>query len=361
MSRQSTRAEAPLARFVGRSLIVLALVASPTLAWNDTPDVKFDRAQADAALSILGKRAAGETVGEADWRALFATSGYRRLKDREAAMGRAFTDAEFKSFLEMPRTPQQIEALRRTLQDWSSQPIAASARAALAYLPVGARLKATVFPMVKPKPNSFVFDLAKDPAIFLYLDPEVPGAKARNTLSHELHHIGMGSSCPAPKSKTSGPAAKLSTWMSAYGEGLAMLAAAGNPDTHPHSVSSAKERAEWDANIARVDALMAEQNAFFLSVLDGKAGDDAAIDKKMMGYFGVQGPWYTVGWKMATTIEVQFGRERAIDAFCDPRQLLATYNEAARMQNRSRTASLPLWDQRLAATLAGQGSPASGL
>lgn len=352
-----------MARFVGHCLIVLALAASPTFASNEALDVKFDRAQADAALSILGKRAAGKTVDEADWRALFATSGYRRLKDREAAMGRAFTDAEFKAFLETPRTPQQIEALRRTLRDWSSQPVAAPARAALAYLPAGARLKATVFPMVKPKPNSFVFDLAKDPAIFLFLDPEVPGAKARNTLAHELHHIGMGSACPSPKdvASASGPATKLRTWMSAYGEGLAMLAAAGSPDTHPHSVSSAKERAEWDANIARVDALMAEQNAFFLSVLDGKAGDDAAIDKRMMGYFGVQGPWYTVGWKMATTIEVQFGRERAIGAFCDPRQLLATYNEAARLQNRSRTASLPLWDQRLAATLAGQGSPASGL
>ncbi len=106
---------------------------------------------------------------------------------------------------------------------------------------------------------------------------------------------------------------------------------------------------------------MAEQNAFFLSVLDGKAGDDAAIDKKMMGYFGVQGPWYTVGWKIATTIEAQFGRKRAIDAFCDPRRLLTTYNEAARLQNRGQAAPLPLWDLRLAAALSGQGSPASGL
>lgn len=342
---------------------IALLLAAGCCSAGDAITVKFDRGEADAALAILEKESAGNEVAEADWQTLFATAGYRRLKERETAMGRAFTDTEFKAFMEMARTPQQIAALRRTLLDWSSQPVDAPARAALAYLPAGARLKATVFPAIKPKPNSFVFDLGKDPAIFLYLDPEVPGAKARNTLAHELHHIGMGSACPSSKNETSapGPAAKLSTWMSAYGEGLAMLAAAGGPDIHPHAVSSAKERAEWDANVARVDALMAEQNAFFLSVLDGKAGDDAAIDKKMMGYFGVQGPWYTVGWKIATTIEAQFGRKRAIDAFCDPRRLLTTYNEAARLQNRGQAAPLPLWDLRLAAALSGQGSPASGL
>jgi len=344
------------------ALIALSLVAGGCLAADQASAVKFDRSEADAALAIFDKQAAGEPVAEADWDALFATPGYRRLKEREAAMGRAFTDGEFKAFMEAPRTPQRIVALRRTLQDWSSQPVEVPARTALAYLPADARLKATVFPMVKPKPNEFVFDLAKDPAIFLYLNPEVSGAKARNTLAHELHHIGMGSACPRP---TEAPAntspAKLRKWMSAFGEGLAMLAAAGGPDRHPHAVSNAEERAEWDANIARIDALFAEQNAFFVSVLDGKAGDDAAIDKKMMGYFGVQGPWYTVGWTMAAAIEKTFGRKRAIDAFCDPGQLLSVYNEAAMRQNRSRDTPLPLWDARLAASLARQGSVDSGL
>lgn len=342
-----------MASSIRRLLAALALAALPASASNGAMDVKFDQAEADAALAIFDKRAAGRTVADADWRALFATAGYRRLKDRETSMGRAFTDAEFKAFMETPRTPQQIAALRRTLQDWSSQSVDAPAGAALAYLPAGARLKATVFPMIKPKPNEFVFDIAKDPAIFLYLDPAVPGAKARNTLAHELHHIGMGAACPSRQEGTSAsaPAAKLRTWMSAYGEGLAMLAAAGGPQIHPHAVSSAKERAQWDANIARIDALMAEQNAFFLKVLDGQAGDDAAIGKKMMSYFGVQGPWYTVGWKMAVTIEHQYGRQRVIDVFCDQRQLLAAYNEAATLQNKTLATPLPLWDARLAAAL----------
>lgn len=333
-------------------LAAAMLAAWPSPAADHAVAVKFDVGEAEAALSILDKRAAGRTVGETDWRALFASSGYRRLKEREAAMGRAFADADFKAFLEATRTPQQVAALRRTLADWSSQSVDAPARAALAYLPAGALLKATVFPTIKPKPNEFVFDIAKDPAIFLYLNPDVSGAKARNTLAHELHHIGMGSACPRPANASADAnAAKLREWMSAYGEGLAMLAAAGGPQIHPHAVSGTKERAEWDANIARVDALMAEQNAFFLSVLDGKAGDDAAIDEKMMGYFGVQGPWYTVGWKMAATIESQFGRQRVIDVFCDQRRLLATYNEAAALQNKTLTKLLPLWDERLAAVL----------
>lgn len=344
---------AHMASFIRRILAALALATLPASASNGAMDVKFDQAEADAALAIFDKRAAGEAVADADWRALFATIGYRRLKERETSMDRSFTDAEFEAFMEAPRTPQQIAALRRTLQDWSSQSVDAPARAALAYLPAGARLKATVFPMIKPKPNEFVFDIAKDPAIFLYLDPAVPGAKARNTLAHELHHIGMGAACPSRQGGTSSSAAvaKLRTWMSAYGEGLAMLAAAGGPQIHPHAVSSAKERAEWDANIVRIDALMAEQNAFFLKVLDGQAGDDTAIDKKMMSYFGVQGPWYTVGWKMAATIENQYGRQRVIDVFCDQRQLLATYNEAATLQNKTLATPLPLWDARLAAVL----------
>lgn len=71
----------------------------------------------------------------------------------------------------------------------------------------------------------------------------------------------------------------------------------------------------------------------------------------MMGYFGVQGPWYTVGWKMAVVIETQLGRARAINAFCDPAQLLASYNQAARLQNRSASTHLPLWDPRLVGAL----------
>ncbi len=37
-----------------------------------------------------------------------------------------------------------------------------------------------------------------------------------------------------------------------------------------------------------------------------------------MSYFGVQGPWYTVGWQMAVIIEKQLGRERLIALHAGP-------------------------------------------
>ena len=49
-----------------------------------------------------------------------------------------------------------------------------------------------------------------------------------------------------------------------------------------------------------------------------------------MEFFGVQGPWYTVGWQMSVAIEKAFGRKALIDASCDRRTLIPTYNRAAR-------------------------------
>jgi hypothetical protein len=64
-------------------------------------------------------------------------------------------------------------------------------------------------------------------------------------------------------------------------------------------------------------------------------------------FFGVQGPWYTVGWKMAVTIERHFGRARLIACMLDPRQVLAVYNQAAAEQDRAGGEQLPLWSPEL--------------
>jgi len=39
------------------------------------------------------------------------------------------------------------------------------------------------------------------------------------------------------------------SWIGAFGEGFAMLAAAGGPAIHPHAVSSPEERARWDKDV----------------------------------------------------------------------------------------------------------------
>jgi len=82
-----------------------------------------------------------------------------------------------------------------------------------------------------------------------------------------------------------------------------------------------------------------ELEQFFLDIADGRLTGDAVRDRGFQ-FFGLVGPWYTVGWKMAVTIETKLGRKALIDAMCDPRTLFATYNRAA-------GPDLPKWDERL--------------
>lgn len=315
--------------------------------------VTVDRGQAETALAILDTLAAGKAPSDAEWRAAFGARGFQRLKAREESLGRSFTEADFKAYLLAPETRAKTAALHRALAAWSVDRSGRAAAKALAYLPAGTVLRATVYPTIKPKPNQFVFDLARDPSIFLVLDPPASPAKAANTMAHELHHIGFGAACSKRSGDATAPGvAMLRAWIGGFGEGLAMLAAAGGPKVHPHAVSDAAERAEWDRNAARFAEQMREQDGVFRSVVAGTAGDAQAVEARMRGYFGVQGPWYTVGWRMAQVIETELGRGATIAAFCDSRRLLATYNRAAARHNRRAAQSLPLWDAELAAALA---------
>ena len=61
-----------------------------------------------------------------------------------------------------------------------------------------------------------------------------------------------------------------------------------------------------------------------------------------MTFFGNQGAWYTVGGRMAVTIERRFGRARLIECIADDRLFLPTYNAAAA------DTALPRWSDDLA-------------
>jgi hypothetical protein len=320
-------------------------------------DVRLDVEQAEAALSILETQARGVAPSEAQWRRLFESAGYRRLKQREASMNRAFEDVEFRAFLMAAEQIARAAALRAALAEWRTMSMEAAADRAFAYLPPSASIRATVYITIKPRPNSFVFDVNEDPAIFLYLNPEQSAAKTQNTVAHELHHIGFGTTCPPPeqaaRNGTLSPAeARLRLWMGAYGEGFAMLAAGGGLERHPHADSPAEERARWDRDIADVPQQMADQAAFYTRVTSGELTDIEAIDAQGAQYFGEQGPWYTVGYVMAATIERAYGRERLIDTMCRQAPLLTTYNEAARTLNARDGSNPPLWDDALAMRIA---------
>lgn len=308
--------------------------------------------EAEAVLAILAKRKANQPVVESDWQRVFQSEGYVRLKQRETSMKRSFEDTDFKTFVLSDQLAERGHSLRETLDKWKLADITRAGQLALAYLPKDARIKAKIYPVIKPRDNTFVFDLANDPAIFFYIDPKMNRAKFENTLAHELHHIGYAGNCPSKQtadeiSKLPSHVRSTLTWIGAFGEGFAMLAAAGGPEVHPHAVSNPEERAGWDKDVANFNEDLKRVEKFLLDVLEKRlTGDD--ITKTGFTFFGsTQGPWYTVGWKMSVLIEKTYGREKLIECFCDQRKLLSTYNDAARKHNSNSRDPLVLWSDSL--------------
>lgn len=349
--------------FSQRSLMVLFCTAGLTargLAQAPGADrvaLRLDTAEAVAVLGILGRRASGRTVSDSDWRALFATEGYTRLRAREASLHRDFSDSDFAGFVRSDSLARRAVELRRTLTAWERMDVRAAAVRALAYLPAAARIHATVYVVIKPRTNSFVFEVRTDPAIFLYLDPARTGPQFENTVAHELHHIGFASVQGRTDSLLAAlpdSVRKAAEWMGAFGEGFAMLAAAGGPDVHPHAVSPPEERARWDRDVSRFNEDLRAVERFFLDVTSRRLAGEDTVNAIGFSFFGEQGPWYTVGWTMAVTIERRYGRAVLIQCMEDPRLLLASYNEAAADHNQTHADTLARWSPALLRAIAGQ-------
>jgi hypothetical protein len=317
----------------------------------------LDTSEADQVLAILALRAAGRPVDDAHWQKLFATEPYQRLKVREAAIAKRFNapeivlkDEDFKSFVLSEDLLKRAPELRATLDRWKHANLQQTGQRVLQYLPPSAVIRAKVYPTIKPNTNSFVWETSTNPAIFLYLNPQVSEAKFENTVAHELHHIGLASALADYEKRIQSlpelPRA-VAEAMSAFGEGLAMLAAAGGPDVDPHAASSPEEHARWNHDMANFDSDLQAVNAFFLDVLHGKFANQDAIEEKASSFYGAQGPWYTVGYKMAVMVEKRFGRQALIETMLDPRRLLVLYNQAAEEQNRAGKTQLPKWSEEV--------------
>lgn len=326
-------------------------------------DVRLVTDEADAVLALLDRRAAGDSIRAADWDALFATEGYRRLQQRERAMQRAFEDSAFQRFVRSPELLARRDSLRAALAAWSEVDPTTAARRAFAYLPDSASIRVRVYPSIKPAPNTFVFEPRTNPAIFFYLDPAISAAAFENTLAHEFHHIGLGSACaPEPQGPDDLDANVRAAvqWMGAFGEGRAVLAAAGGPDVHPHATSSAAERAVWERDFALVAADMRRLETFFLDVAAGRLADEDAQRRRGMSFIATddvpQGAFYTVGYLMARTVETELGRDRLVASLCDAPGFLADYQRAARRQNEH-GARLPLWSDTLLARIRAPVAP----
>ncbi|MEW5931429.1 MAG: DUF5700 domain-containing putative Zn-dependent protease [Gemmatimonadota bacterium] len=338
-------------RLAALLLALVLLLPAASAAQDGRLQVKLVTDEPEAVLAILGRVRAGQAPSDADWGRLFASEGYVRLKQREAGMGRAFTDSAFRAFVLSPELAARDSALRAALGAWRTADLSAAAGRAFAYLPAGATIRAKVYPSIKPRTNSFVWEARTDPAIFLYLDPELPAAKFENTVAHELHHIGVGSVCPAdPDSTLPRGVRDALAWMGGFAEGRAVLAAAGGPDLHPHATSGAAERAVWERDLANADRDVRRMEGFFLELLEGKLAEEE-LSRRGMAFVVSdsvpQGPFYTVGWLMASTVERHLGRERVVASLCDPAMFLADYQRAAREENRTAAKPLPLWSDAL--------------
>jgi hypothetical protein len=312
----------------------------------DQIQLQLNTEEAQAVLTICAKQKYGRVIEDSDWQLLFSTEPYIRLKRREAELHRDFADADFMKFVLSKAVTQRAPELQRTLEEWQKADLNAAATRVLQYLPPEARIRAKVFPVIKPQENSFVYELTKDPAIFLYLNPALNRQQFENTIAHELHHVGYASVA----SKMEQIAASLPPnvraaveWMGAFGEGFAMLAAAGGPDMHPHMVSPPQDRARWDHDLANFSQDLKTLEKFFFDIIEKRLTTEEEIQKVGFTFFGVQGPWYTVGWKMAVIVEKRFNRVTLIDCMLDPRKLLACYNLAAAELNAHGSEKLALW------------------
>jgi Putative zinc dependent peptidase (DUF5700) len=335
-------------------LTICIFIAPPIYGAQAAPsavNVKMITDEPEAVLSILEKRKANRQISADDWRRLFQSEGYVRLKRRELGMKRSFEDADFKTFVLSDALLERAPELASTLAKWKQSDMTDAARLALAYLPKGARINAKIYPEIKPRENSFVYDIDTDPAIFLYLDPKKTKESFQNDVAHEMHHIGYGTACPTKKStdeiaRLPKNSQTVLTWLQAFGEGFAVLAAAGGPDVNPHAASPAEERAEWDRSVKNFNDDLKSVERFFLDVLENRLTGDE-VETKARTFYGTQGPWYTVGWKMAVVIEKTYGRRKLIECMCDLRKLLQTYNRAAIKLNRQPPGKLALWSETL--------------
>jgi hypothetical protein len=338
-------------------LTLLVCVSAPAALSADRIQIALDSSEADQVLAILALRRDNKPIEGAQWEKLFGTEPYQRLKQREKKIGEqfhdpsvAFSDDDFKKFVLSEDLLKRAPQLQDTIENWKKAEMRELAERDLQYLPPSATIRAKVYPVIKPATNTFVWEASSNPAIFLYLDPDVSRAKFENTVAHELHHIGLASVESSYDKKIAAlqeRARAAASWMGAFGEGFAMLSAAGGPDVDPHAASSAKEHARWDHDMANFSADLQSVNAFFLDVLNGKFPNQDAIDEKAGSFFGQQGPRYTVGYKMAVMVEKRFGRPALIETMVDPRKLLVLYNRAAAEQNAAGKEQLPLWSDEL--------------
>ncbi|MFO7653378.1 MAG: DUF5700 domain-containing putative Zn-dependent protease [Candidatus Krumholzibacteriia bacterium] len=337
--------------------MVLLLARPASGRGSERIDIALELDQAEAVLELLAVRAAGDEVPDSLWTRLLASEGYRRVMERERGMNERFgldrgiDDASFRAWALSGPAPAGLAERRAALDAWREVDLQRAGEQALAYLPAGTRLNGTIYPIVREQTNSFIWDLETEhPAIFMYVEPGRDAAELEHILAHELHHVGSAmAACPDMPAAQDRPAGvrQVRRWLTAFGEGIAVLAAAGGPDGDTHPFAGPDERSAWSARLDSLASDMVELEDFLLALLEEElTGDDAG--RRGMSFItrpgAPAGPFYSVGWHMAATVERVLGREAVVEADCEPARLLLAYDRAAAvLAQGDPDASLPRW------------------
>ena len=341
--------------FYLKPAIFLTFFIYLTCPWEasagEIPPVTIIMDEANAALAILEERQSTQRVKEASWDRLWATEGFNRLDIRQNHYGDDGSRERIRQYLLSEESLKQFAALRKAVADWEKVDLDGTAKRAEAYLPEGQSVAAKIYPVIKKKSNSFVFEVSTNPAIFMHLDGKKSTDRIEDILAHEFHHVGLvGCSNPKDYESLSKPVQNTLKWMGTFGEGQAMLASAGGPEMHPARRTPASEWMTWERDVANFNRDVKRIEAFFWSV----AKDELSDEEQRSQWFSFvnagdvpQGAFYTVGWKMAATIERFRSRGYLVDILCDPRSFMEAYNEIVADYSLEDGDGLAQWDPAL--------------
>ena len=84
--------------------------------------------------------------------------------------------------------------------------------------------------------------------------------------------------------------------MGAFGEGVAVLAAAGSPDIAPLAAYPRRDQIDWDLNMERVGARLQKLNQFVIDAIHGALRNDAVAHEGLFSVTGDRGTRSDTGW-----------------------------------------------------------------
>ncbi|MFO7814519.1 MAG: DUF5700 domain-containing putative Zn-dependent protease [Halanaerobiales bacterium] len=333
----------------------MAMLYIPTILLNNRIEgyilsIKFIFDQVENALYILAKQNKNKTINKSVWDNLFSSEGYQLLVKREKDMGNELSKKDFKSFLLDERQLSNYENYMNTLKLLKDLELEQLLSKTKKYLPKKAKINTTIIPVIKPQNNSFVHEINDKLVLFIYLEPGMSRAKLENKLIHELHHIGFDDIYSPEKYKyLSQQTQKMIEWTNAFGEGFAMLAAAGGANIHPNKFDEGLKE-KWDSNIKKFNKDFELIENFFVKILKDKFSNEKELYNRgyeLMVNNGGQGSWYTVGWKIAVVIEKIKGKEVLFGCMSDLTYLYPRYNEAVKDYNKKYNENLKSWSDKI--------------